>query len=697
MSFRQFLSTNLVRATSISDAAFDGVILVASGREMLSEFKPINNLTSVVQNFLEVHKGALNLASLVQVDPAIIPSGRLILSGTGPVTRDYDDVRRFQKAGKEGAKLALKVGLRSPLLVTLPHPRFPNAELVSALGALTPIYTPLNVREATNKTKFEQMGILQLNENSKYSLVDLVAALDASFTVSRDIGDQGPERMTPPRVAEYVKHAFDNSIIKVQVEDNQQVIEKEYPLMAAVNRAANTIERHQARLIRLEYSGEGEAQETLFLIGKGVTLDTGGCDLKISGHMHGMCRDKYGSAVVAGFFKALEILKPKGVKVIGYMCMVRNSIGENAYTTDEVLMSRSGKRIHIYNTDAEGRLTMLDPLTQAKEEALNAKNPHVFTLATLTGHEVLSYGYYAAIMDNGPAKKSGWSRRIQEIGDEFGQPIEISRLHPEDFAFMEAECEQADLRQGNTKPSTQTLRGHQAPGAFLMMGSRIDEHGNDSPHPLKFSHMDLGSCQGDHPDTSFPNPLLTLVAGMCNRPQILETQLARKLSELNQASNQLAMDKAKLQENLRNVRNSIEEEFSRIIEMVREKERQLLNEADILAVEKENILEKQQLEVYQATETCQHIMSSLYLCEDVTNSGFDFLDKVSEIDLSPKAQGNIELELNLDRLYEDVSNLGSVTWVKEKSTKSILSDDTGLDLDLDDFSREFEIVKVQII
>ena len=81
-------------------------------------------------------------------------------------------------------------------------------------------------------------------------------------------------------------------------------------------------------------------------------------------------------------------------------------------------------------------------------QALKAKNPHLFTLATLTGHEVLSYGYYAAIMDNGtknwgyfdkmakfgilgPAKKSGWSKRIQEIGDEFGQPIEISRLHPE--------------------------------------------------------------------------------------------------------------------------------------------------------------------------------------------------------------------------------------------------------------------------
>lgn len=83
------------------------------------------------------------------------------------------------------------------------------------------------------------------------------------------------------------------------------------------------------------------------------------------------------------------------------MCMVRNSIGAKAYTCDEVITSRSGKRIHIYNTDAEGRITMLDPLTRAKDEALHAVNPHVITLATLTGHEILSYGYYASMMDNG--------------------------------------------------------------------------------------------------------------------------------------------------------------------------------------------------------------------------------------------------------------------------------------------------------
>lgn len=59
----------------------------------------------------------------------------------------------------------------------------------------------------------------------------------------------------------------------------------------------------KARLIWLEYDGTGgagEPSETLFLIGKGVTIDTGGTDLKVGGAMLGMSRDKYGSAVVAG-------------------------------------------------------------------------------------------------------------------------------------------------------------------------------------------------------------------------------------------------------------------------------------------------------------------------------------------------------------------------------------------------------------
>lgn len=72
------------------------------------------------------------------------------------------------------------------------------------------------------------------------------------------------------------------------------------------------------------------------MVGKGVTLDTGGVDLKTGGSMQGMSRDKYGAAVIAGFFDALDKLRPKGLKAIGVLCAVRNSIGSNAYTCDGI-------------------------------------------------------------------------------------------------------------------------------------------------------------------------------------------------------------------------------------------------------------------------------------------------------------------------------------------------------------------------
>jgi len=277
------------------------------------------------------------------------------------------------------------------------------------------------------------------------------------------------------------------------------------------------VETHRARLIWLEYSNEESPKsatdfETLLLVGKGVTIDTGGTDVKTGGAMFGMSRDKYGSAVLAGFFQALNVLRPKGIKVVGSMVMVRNSVGSNSYTCDEIITARSGKRIHIYNTDAEGRIAMLEPLTQLRDQALKEKNPHLMTLATLTGHSWLTYLNYPAIVDNGPAKASHYGEQLQRSGDLYGQPVEISRLHNEDFAFHKAECDAADLRQANTKPSVQTPRGHITPAAFLIQGSRLDENGLDSKHPLKYTHIDIGSSMGNYPATTFPCPLLTLVA-----------------------------------------------------------------------------------------------------------------------------------------------------------------------------------------
>lgn len=171
--------------------------------------------------------------------------------------------------------------------------------------------------------------------------------------------------MTPIRVNDYVQQAFAGSkTIKMTVIDDVNRFSKDYPLFQAVNRAAANIARHNGRIIFLEYTPPKAARKSLLFVGKGVTYDTGGADIKAGGVMAGMSRDKCGAAAVAGFLKLVEQRRPDDIHVIGVLCMVRNSVGEDSYVSDEVITARSGVRVRIGNTDAEGRMCMSDALNE---------------------------------------------------------------------------------------------------------------------------------------------------------------------------------------------------------------------------------------------------------------------------------------------------------------------------------------------
>ena len=88
----------------------------------------------------------------------------------------------------------------------------------------------------------------------------------------------------------------------------------------------------------------------------------------------------------------MNLLQPANLKVIVAVGLVRNSCGENAYVADEVLTARSGARVRVNNTDAEGRMVMADILCHMKEMATSLVNPRIFTVATLTGHAKLVAG-----------------------------------------------------------------------------------------------------------------------------------------------------------------------------------------------------------------------------------------------------------------------------------------------------------------
>ncbi len=131
-----------------------------------------------------------------------------------------------------------------------------------------------------------------------------------------------------------------------------------------------------ARIVKMQYNAEGvqPADPTLVFVGKGICYDTGGANLKTGGYMKFMRKDKCGATAIAGFFKVLELLKPKNLRARAHLAFVRNGIGANSNVGDEVVTTVAGVRVRITDTDAEGRNVMLDMMTDAVLEVRNQAN-----------------------------------------------------------------------------------------------------------------------------------------------------------------------------------------------------------------------------------------------------------------------------------------------------------------------------------
>lgn len=130
----------------------------------------------------------------------------------------------------------------------VPDPQHPNAQLVTALGALHKLHVPLNVREAQPEqaTKLDRLGLLSLGQQASASqLLRQLDALQSSFALCRDLGDSDPQHMAPGPAAALVQQHFQGSAVKVSVEEDVEVLKKQYPLFAAVSRGCNHIPEHK--------------------------------------------------------------------------------------------------------------------------------------------------------------------------------------------------------------------------------------------------------------------------------------------------------------------------------------------------------------------------------------------------------------------------------------------------------------------
>ncbi|MBI2687550.1 MAG: leucyl aminopeptidase [Acidobacteria bacterium] len=141
-------------------------------------------------------------------------------------------------------------------------------------------------------------------------------------------------------------------------------------------------------LIVVRYKPANPSKDHLALVGKAVTFDTGGVSIKPADGMEKMKYDMAGGAAVLGAMRAIAQLKPD-VQVSAFVPIVENAVGGNAQRPGDIVTSLSGKTIEVLNTDAEGRLILVDAIEYAKRQGVT----HMVDVATLTGAIVVALGH----------------------------------------------------------------------------------------------------------------------------------------------------------------------------------------------------------------------------------------------------------------------------------------------------------------
>jgi len=192
-----------------------------------------------------------------------------------------------------------------------------------------------------------------------------------------------PNDKPPVQFAKAITQAAAKQNLKISVLDEKTLKQKKFGAMLAV--AAGS--QNKSCLMVMEYRPRG-AKKTIALVGKGVTFDSGGINLKPSGSLDTMKSDMSGAAAVAATLITLAKLKPK-VNVVGLLPIVENMPSGTAARPGDIVQSYAGKTIEIGNTDAEGRLILIDTIAYAIK---TYKPETLIDLATLTGACVVALG-----------------------------------------------------------------------------------------------------------------------------------------------------------------------------------------------------------------------------------------------------------------------------------------------------------------
>ena len=237
--------------------------------------------------------------------------------------------------------------------------------------------------------------------------------------LARDLVNEPANVLNPETLADHAKKAALHYGFSIDIHSVDKLKRLKMDALLAVGKGSKT----DPKLIIMRYNGNPDKKHQLTaLVGKGLTFDSGGYCLKPGPSMVNMKNDMGGSAAVIGAMAAIATLKLK-VNVVGIIAAAENMISGEAYRPGDVITSMAGKTIEVINTDAEGRLTLIDAIHYALEKE---KADRVLDIATLTGAAVAALGHdYAAVLGN----NDEWLQQLKSASDFCGELVWKMPLH----------------------------------------------------------------------------------------------------------------------------------------------------------------------------------------------------------------------------------------------------------------------------
>lgn len=251
-----------------------------------------------------------------------------------------------------------------------------------------------------------------LSNGKKLTSKQVQAATEIATAVNqaRHLVNLPPNFLNPVSYANELKKLYKGSkTIGVTVLDEKKLQKENCGLLLSVGSSSN----NPPRIVHLKYRPKTAKGKAIAFVGKGLTFDSGGLDIKSAAGMRLMKKDMGGSATLVGFSRWLENSNVKK-NIDIYLALAENAISEKASRPSDIYTARNGMKVEIHNTDAEGRLAMADAI----DLALDSKPELLIDFATLTGAGKVALGQdIASLFSNNDELANKLLASSQKMGD----------------------------------------------------------------------------------------------------------------------------------------------------------------------------------------------------------------------------------------------------------------------------------------